>query len=80
MVDYLNFVKNAGIGSFWEGQNQADKLQTSALNQMLTEAQTAASRGAEARNQAMHPLEMKAKEAATNQTLAQTKNGHRRFP
>ncbi len=73
MVDYLNFVKNAGIGSFWEGQNQADKLQTSALNQMLTEAQAAASRGAEARNQAMHPLEMQAKQATTSEVLARTK-------
>ena len=73
MVDYLNFVKEAGIGSFWEGQNQADKLQTSALNQMLTEAQTAASRGAEARNQALHPLEMQAKQASTSEVLARTK-------
>jgi hypothetical protein len=73
MVDYLNFVKNAGLGSFWEGQNQADKLRTSALNQMLTEAQTEASRGAEARNQALHPLEMQSRQATTSEVLARTK-------
>lgn len=75
MIDYLNYVKNAGMGAFWEGQNQQDKLNASAVQQMLQQAQTEASRGAEARNQAMHPLEMEAKKASTDLTRGQIASG-----
>lgn len=75
MVDYLNFVKNAGMGAFWEGQNQQDKLNASAVQQMLQQAQTEASRGAEARNQAMHPLDIEAKKASTDLTRGQLATG-----
>lgn len=75
MIDYLNYVKNAGMGAFWEGQNQQDKLNSSAVQQMLQQAQTEASRGAEARNQAMHPLEMEAKKASTDLTRGQIASG-----
>lgn len=75
MVDYLNFVKNAGMGAFWEGQNQQDKLNASAVQQMLQQAQTEASRGAEARNQAMHPLEIEAKKTSTDLTRGQIASG-----
>ena len=57
MLEY-DPTKSPGIGAFWAGQNQADKLQTSSVNRMLQQAQTQNVQERLKMDQAMHPLEL----------------------